>query len=282
MSSNLDISRVQRDLAEMRERINKLSLAQPREDLAKAVARLVAASRGPMESERRESRPTNEPVRLIEPATKPAAVAAAISYAKHLRGRNRNCVSVAGSAGRKLYEQTLAQLRKEAREQGVVLLGDECSAVIRRLERMEGGGVIRLHAPIQKFMDGKTRAIRGFASTSQVDREGDVVVPSGMQVTLPVPLLWQHDAKQPIGSVRTAEVRGEGVWIEASLVTGVARADEAWTLIEGGAIDSFSIGFRGLKSEPIATGFRYTSWELLETSLVSIPANPGAKLRRYK
>jgi HK97 family phage prohead protease len=278
------ISQMQRDLDEMNDRINRLSSERPRDNLAKAVARLVAASRGRVTASGKRS---DASVRLIEPPTKVSDVGSAIAYARHLSSKNRGSVFL-DSEGRRLYEKTLAQVRREARSTGVIVLNERVE-VIKRLEKMPGGGVVqlqpslRIRAPLQKFMDGAIRVVRAFASTSEIDRAGDVLVPSGMKAKLPVSLLWQHDTMQPIGSVRLAEVRGAGIWIEAPLVAGVARADEAWALIEGGAVDSFSVGFRALKTpEPIASGFRYTSWELLEVSLVSVPANPGAKLRRYK
>jgi HK97 family phage prohead protease len=223
----------------------------------------------------------------------PRVVEAALGYAKFAGSSSVSLTKDRKGQGRALYERTLATVRaaRAARTPE-----DERLEVMRRLcQLLPNGGGVKLSAPsklrgavklspIQKFMDGSgTRVLRGFASTSEVDRVGDILVPKGMQARLPVSLLWQHDVKLPIGSVPVAEVRGDGIWIEAPLVTGVAHADEAWALVEGGAVDSFSVGFRSLKTpEPIATGgFRYTSWELLEVSLVSVPANPGAKLRRY-
>lgn len=212
-------------------------------------------------------------------------VRGAVSYGKYLRSmRNKKGASAIflDAAAKAFYEQHLEQVRRRDRASGAVrvLHGDHDEAM-RGLERMSGGGVVMLrHATIQKFMSGDLRMVRGLASTAEVDRQGDIVVPSGMKVRLPVPLLWAHDHKQPIGSVRSAEIRADGIWIEASIVTGTQRADEAWTLIDGGAIDSFSIGFGGLKSEPIETGRRYVLWELYEVSVVAVGANASAKIRR--
>lgn len=36
------------------------------------------------------------------------------------------------------------------------------------------------------------RIIRGTATTSSVDRAGDIVDPRGAEFKLPLPLLWQH------------------------------------------------------------------------------------------
>ena len=223
-------------------------------------------------------------IRLLNsPSVDRRAVQSAISYAKFLgaNGGSKRSTVFIDKAGKALYERVLREVRQLDRATGAVRLMDgERREVLHRLCRLPGG-VVRLISPVQKFVDGGLRMVRGFASTGDVDRQSDIVVPSGMKAQLPVPLLWQHDQKQPIGTVRSAEIRPEGIWIEASIVSGVQRADEAWALIDARAVDSFSIGFRGLKSEPIAGGgMRFTSWELYEVSIVSVPANANAKIRR--
>ena len=48
-------------------------------------------------------------------------------------------------------------------------------------------------------------------------------------------------------------------------------------LIKGGVLNAVSIGFSPIESEPIkGGGWRYTKWELLEISVVAVPANPNA------
>jgi phage head maturation protease len=54
-------------------------------------------------------------------------------------------------------------------------------------------------------------------------------------------------------------------------------ADETCALAKAGVLNAVSIGFRPLKSEPLRTGGqKFTKWELLELSIVSVPANPSA------
>ena len=50
-----------------------------------------------------------------------------------------------------------------------------------------------------KSIDNDQRIIEGIASTPTADRVGDVVVSTGAKFSLPMPLLWQHDSKSPIG-----------------------------------------------------------------------------------
>ena len=134
---------------------------------------------------------------------------------------------------------------------------------------------------VTKFISSGKRKVRGYASTATVDRVGDVVVPRGGSWTLPLPLLLQHVHADPIGLVRSVEVRGDGLWIEAELVEGIGKADEAWQMIEAGLLGAFSIGFRPTKSEPLPTGgLKFTAWDMYEISIVTVPANPDAKIQR--
>lgn len=133
---------------------------------------------------------------------------------------------------------------------------------------------------IQKFVGGGRRVIRGIASTPSTDRMGDIVEPLGGTWKLPLPLLWNHHHDHPIGWVRSAKASRAGIEIEAEIAEGIGKADEIWRMVELSLMDSFSIGFRALRTEPIATGVRFTSWELLEVSVVTVPANADAKIRR--
>ena len=123
--------------------------------------------------------------------------------------------------------------------------------------------------------------IRGVANSGLTDRVGDIVEPNGGRWELPVPLLWQHKHDQPIGWVRDIDARSDGLHITAELAEGLGKADEAWKMIEAGLVDSYSIGFQADDWKPLPSGGkRFTSWTLLEISVVTIPADPSAKIRR--
>ena len=72
---------------------------------------------------------------------------------------------------------------------------------------------------VVKRLDVETRTITGIASTPSADRVGDVVSPKGATFVLPLPFLWQHDQRAPIGRVIKARVTDEGIEITAQLVT---------------------------------------------------------------
>ena len=100
-----------------------------------------------------------------------------------------------------------------------------------------------------KAIDEERRIIEGVASTPTPDRIGDVVVPEGMEFKLPFPFLYQHNSRQPIGTVMTAKVTKDGMSVRVQIArAGVAAfIDEAWALIKEGLIRGLSIGFRSLE-----------------------------------
>lgn len=123
------------------------------------------------------------------------------------------------------------------------------------------------------------RWIEGWATTGREDRVGDIVVPEGATYALPLPLLFAHKHDEPIGSVVRAEVTKAGIRIRAKLTEGVARAEEVWKLLQDGALTAVSIGFQALKHSALPTGgLRFDKWEWHELSVVSVPANPDARI----
>ncbi|HVI57730.1 MAG TPA: HK97 family phage prohead protease [Luteimonas sp.] len=134
---------------------------------------------------------------------------------------------------------------------------------------------------VEKFVSSGKRKVRGLASSVRPDRVGDVVEPKGGIWTLPLPMLWSHSHKDPVGWVRSIHVRADGLWIEAEFAEGFDRADEVWRMVEAGLVNNFSIGFRSIESSALPSGgLRFTKWELLEVSCCVVPANPDAKISR--
>lgn len=126
--------------------------------------------------------------------------------------------------------------------------------------------------------------LEGVASTPTPDRVGDVVEPAGARFKLPLPLLWQHDKSDPIGHVIDAQITPQGIRIRAQVAKNLdERIGRYWSLLKSGLVRGLSVGFRGLQSEPIGrTGIRYKSWEWLELSAVTIPANTEASVLAVK
>lgn len=123
-------------------------------------------------------------------------------------------------------------------------------------------------------------------SDGTVDRYGDIVSPAGWDLRWfrknPI-ALFGHSSGFPIGSWRDVQVEGgklKGRLEFASEGTS-QRIDELRRLVEQGILRAVSVGFRPIEWEPLDKdrpydGARYLKQELLECSLVSVPANPAA------
>jgi HK97 family phage major capsid protein/HK97 family phage prohead protease len=119
-------------------------------------------------------------------------------------------------------------------------------------------------------------------SDATIDRYGDTIDASGWDLrtftTNPI-ALFNHDSKFPIG--RWENVRVERGALKGKLVLAEegtsARIDEVIRLARQGILRAVSVGFTPVEQEPLPKkGIRYKRAELMETSLVSIPANPNA------
>jgi HK97 family phage major capsid protein len=134
-----------------------------------------------------------------------------------------------------------------------------------------------------KSVDVAQRIIEGIASTPTADSHGHVMDPAGAQFRLPMPFLWFHDQKDPIGEVFAADVRPDGIYIKArvSKVDKPSRlknlVDDAWAAFtaQPPLVRGLSIGWNDLESQPVkGTQFRrFTKWFWGETSAVTIPSN---------
>lgn len=140
-----------------------------------------------------------------------------------------------------------------------------------------------------KSVDQEQRIIEGVASTPNVDRMGDIVDPLGAKFTLPMPLLFQHRSSEPVGHVVAAKASKDGITFKAKFAKIEEpgnlkdRLDEAWQSIKAGLVRAVSIGFRSLEHSILDDGgIRFTEWEWMELSLVTIPANAEATIQTIK
>lgn len=141
-----------------------------------------------------------------------------------------------------------------------------------------------------KEMDENTRTFTGIATTPATDLMDDVVEPKGAQFKLPIPLLWQHRADEPIGQVIEARVTDKGIIIKGRMPKVDEpgrlkdRLDEAWHTMKAGLVGGLSIGFKGVETARIEGSFgtRFIKWLWLELSAVTIAANSEASITSIK
>jgi len=127
-------------------------------------------------------------------------------------------------------------------------------------------------------------------STIALDRDNDEVDPAGCDCSAymrnPVVLFGHDYSSLPVGAATSIEVLpGTGIRARWRWLEGDEFATRVRNAFEQGVLRAASIGFRPTASEPNEFGgLRFTAWELLEYSLVPVPANPGAvrTLKRLK
>lgn len=143
-----------------------------------------------------------------------------------------------------------------------------------------------------RFGDGlnvtDNAVIEGYASLfGETDQGGDVVQPGAYATSLKalaaagrqVKMLWQHDPAQPIGVWDEVREDARGLYVKGRLLESVARGREAQALVEAGAIDGLSIGYRTVTAGRDEKGRRLlTELELWEVSLVTFPMLPSARV----
>lgn len=142
-----------------------------------------------------------------------------------------------------------------------------------------------------KQVDDETRIVRGIATTPTVDRVGDIVEPDGVVYRGPVKLHLYHKHDMPVGTVKFGRPTKAGIPFEAHLPevkeagTVRERVNEAIHSLKYKLLDAVSIGFNVLDDgfERLKSGgTRFTKWEMLELSLVGVPANPEAVVTAFK
>jgi HK97 family phage prohead protease len=146
-------------------------------------------------------------------------------------------------------------------------------------------------APARTLALSPTGTFEGYASLFNVPDLGrDVVMPGAFRDSLRqrgargIKLLFQHDPAQPIGIWTDLAEDARGLYARGRLVTDVARSREILALLEAGALDGLSIGFRAVSARRSGKdGVRQlTRIDLWEISIVTFPLLPDARIARVK
>lgn len=154
------------------------------------------------------------------------------------------------------------------------------------------GGGSSLETKFCRF-DGDTglkdgSLITGYASLfGAEDQGGDAVQKGAFAACLSriaknggkVKMLWQHDPTRPIGVWDEVVEDASGLRVKGRLLTEVQAGREAAALLQAGAIDGLSIGYRTVRAEKSRAGGRNLhEVELWEVSLVTFPMLSEARV----
>jgi HK97 family phage prohead protease len=130
--------------------------------------------------------------------------------------------------------------------------------------------------------------VAGYASTfgGDPDSYGDIVAKGAFLNSLAkrpnVRLLWQHDMGEPIGKVISLTEDDKGLFGRWSIVP-TDTGKKAHELLKHDLVDSFSIGFMTGDADYREDGVRVLKEvELVEVSIVTIPANTNATITSFK
>lgn len=132
---------------------------------------------------------------------------------------------------------------------------------------------------LKGYLEKQEGEIVGIASTENVDRQGEVIRQEGWDLRNfkknPILMLAHNYNELPIGKVTNVKVEENKLTFKAIFSEATQIAREAFQLVQEGILKAFSVGFIPREydeKEPNVV----TKAELLEISLVAIPANPQA------
>jgi uncharacterized protein len=129
--------------------------------------------------------------------------------------------------------------------------------------------------------------LEGFASTyGNVDRVGDIVMPGAFTKTLrdtggKVPILWQHDQREPIGLANLSDEAG-GLRLKGKLDLDVDIGRRAYSALRKRIVGGLSIGYETARSTMKGGVRQLLEIKLFEVSIVTIPANAEAVVTSVK
>jgi len=118
------------------------------------------------------------------------------------------------------------------------------------------------------------------------DSDGDVITKGAYTKTLQenserIAFLYQHNMNQPIGKPLSMKEDEKGLFIEAK-ISDSSLGQDVKTMVSEGILKEFSVGFIPIKEDPQRDVNYIKEIKLFEFSLVTLAANPLAKVTEYK
>jgi HK97 family phage prohead protease len=182
----------------------------------------------------------------------------------------------------------LIRIYREGKETDT-LVGHKFSTLtkITQEEATKGGltmneKIFKLDSIIKAIEEGEGELrIAGYASTDSIDRQSDRILPTawtrgGLKNYENNPiLLFNHDYNKPIGKVIEMSTDKRGLRIKGVISKS---AGDIYNLVKEGVLSTFSVGFlvKDADYDKSADGLIVKDAELLEVSVVSVPANQDA------
>lgn len=145
----------------------------------------------------------------------------------------------------------------------------------------EAGDFLGFHAEIKGIQEEDDEwVIEGYASTKEVDREGEFIPPEAFDLSqYNGVLLYDHGkdpevGRKPIGKVTHWIIDSKGLWVRAVISKAHEFSRKIWEMVKEGVLNSFSVGAPSRLVRK--SGSKITYWPVAEISIVSVPAQSGA------
>lgn len=231
------------------------------------------------------------------------------SYGKHFLAthpdQTKNTKAYYGypvSKGGEIYRNAVVSAKGRAAGQGASEVEAACTSLLDLMDKkaanvtQKSNTMHRAYSVFEiKAIDEERRTFEGIATTPATDRADDIVEPQGAQFKLPIPMLWQHgygSISDPIGQITAAKIQASGIFVRGQMQKpgpdypqGLRDdLDKAWVLVRDGLVRGLSIGFNPIESSDIegSWGRRFSKWDWLELSCVTIPCNQDANIQTVK
>ncbi len=119
--------------------------------------------------------------------------------------------------------------------------------------------------------------IAGYASTfNNIDKSSHIILPTAFtqqNFIQNVPILFQHNVSHHLGSLLSAIVDSNGLYIEAALFLNTTLQKSVFNLIKDNRVKGFSVGLQ-IESSKMEMGIlKIKQARLLEVSLTPNPVN---------
>ncbi len=132
----------------------------------------------------------------------------------------------------------------------------------------------------------ETKRFAGYAAVFNAPDAGrDIILPGAFASALTqqrssLPLLWQHDAQNPIGRILSVVEDSTGLHVTGDFATNAKPARDAFELVKAGAVSGLSIGYRVRRADADRKNNlrRLLDLDLIEVSLVTFPMQPRARV----
>jgi len=142
-----------------------------------------------------------------------------------------------------------------------------------------------------KELDDEVGVFKGYLSTYEnEDRTGDVIIKGAFDESIKnnsvVPMCFNHDRNKVLGKMELSSDE-KGLLVKGMFNLNDPLAQNIYDLLKMGALNSTSIGMAVKDYEPIDPKRPFGAWtiksaEVLEGSIVTVPANEQAKIEEVK